>query len=90
MAGISHNVYFKNVVSDWCISEPDIGFQVVTSILACAFLCIQHDCSTIDVLPEVARFVCQMSKKKATSMEKKEAFECPGSQIYQRKVNITL
>jgi hypothetical protein len=88
MAGTSHNACFKNVVANWCISEPDKGFQVVASVLACAFLCSQQDCTTVDVLPEVVGIICQLSKRKATCMEKKEVFRCPGSRIYQRKVNI--
>jgi hypothetical protein len=88
MAGTVCNAKFEKVVFDWTLSRPDLGYQDVISLLACAILCNRRDCSTINILPDDAQFVCQMSKRKASSMEKEEAFPNAGSRIYQKKVKL--
>jgi hypothetical protein len=90
MASIVCIAKFEKVVSDRALLKPDLGYQDVISRLTCAILCNIHvrDCSTISVLPDDTQLLCQMSKRRASSMEKKEAFVNPGSRIYQKKVNL--
>jgi hypothetical protein len=83
-----HNEYFKMIIYDWGILYTDLGRTYLISLLACAVLCGQLKCSTFVVLPEVALFICQMSKKKGTCMEKEEAFGHNGARMYQKTVKI--
>ncbi|XP_064646907.1 uncharacterized protein LOC135499854 isoform X1 [Lineus longissimus] len=74
------------VVNDIAILHPDIGSRDVISLLACAIMCIKPNCSTINVLEDDERFVCQMSKKKGTCMEKEEEVcAYPSARMYERK-----
>ncbi|XP_064646908.1 uncharacterized protein LOC135499854 isoform X2 [Lineus longissimus] len=76
------------VVNDIAILHPDIGSRDVISLLACAIMCIKPNCSTINVLEDDERFVCQMSKKKGTCMEKEEEVcAYPSARMYERKYN---
>jgi hypothetical protein len=84
MDGIS---YFKKVQINWGISNPDLACRCISSVLACAVLSCRLRCSTVNVKPEDdGRHYCQVSKKKATDLEKEEAYACPGFRMYQRKV----
>ncbi|XP_064632905.1 uncharacterized protein LOC135491150 [Lineus longissimus] len=83
----SHEDYFAKVVFGWTIKEPDLGSDVVSSLLACVVLC-QHlkNCTTVSIFPDhAASLGCQMSKRKGTCMEKEEAVSHPGAKTYQRK-----
>jgi hypothetical protein len=86
MASITHQEIFEKFVSDWSILNPDLCFQRVISVLACAILCCQKKCLAINILPNDVYYLCQLSKKKGSSMEKNEAFTFPGTRMYQRKV----
>jgi hypothetical protein len=86
MAGMNNFVYFRDVVSNWVIIRPELGYQAVNSILSCALLCTTLKCSTLNVLPDDEHFICQMNNKKATCMEKEEVFGYPGCRMFQRKV----
>jgi hypothetical protein len=86
MASCGRNDNFKSIVSDWRILEPDIDSQDIISVLACAILCCHLKCSTVVIVPMATSLMCQMSTKKGSCMEKKEAIGHPGSQMYQKKV----
>jgi hypothetical protein len=80
-------MYYKNVIFDWGILEPDLGYQYVLSVFACAILCLQKKCSTFNVVSDIRLPVCQMASKKGTCMEKEDAFRQPGSRMYQKRVD---
>jgi hypothetical protein len=62
-------------------------YDNVTSALACAVvLCRRLKWTTFGVLTRSGHFLCQMSKKKGSSMERSEAFVNPGSRMHQNKV----
>jgi hypothetical protein len=82
--------YFEQVMLSWAFSNPDLGLQGISSVLACTVLCSQLECATVNVQPEHAGASCQMSKKKGTCMEKEETYRSPGSRMYQRKVTVCL
>jgi hypothetical protein len=79
---------FEKVVLDWGILEPDMVFDNITSALACAVLCGRLKWTTFNVLTRSGHFVCQMSKRKGSCMERSEAFVNPGSRMYQNKVKV--
>ncbi|XP_064626911.1 uncharacterized protein LOC135487286 isoform X2 [Lineus longissimus] len=84
----SKGVCFEHLVKNWAILEPDIGCQDIVSFLACAILCSQQSCTTMNLLPMDSVLICQMSKRKGTCMEKEEAFVNQGAHMYQRKVDM--
>jgi hypothetical protein len=86
MGGLYNQYYINGFVLDWSIIKPDLGFQYVQSYLACAILCWQEKCITINIMPDDSVYGCQMSMKKGSCMEKEEAFEYPGSRMFQKKV----
>jgi hypothetical protein len=81
------NLYLKTVVLNWGILQPDLGYQYVRSVLACASKCTLN-CITVSIVPKVALLVCQMSTKKGSCLEKEDAFMKSGSRMYQKRVNI--
>jgi hypothetical protein len=88
MGDLSNLVQLEKSVFDWGLLHPDLGNENVRSVLCCAILCCsQPKCSTINVIPEETHFLCQKSRRKATCMEKDEAFVNPGSRMYQKKAN---
>jgi hypothetical protein len=81
----SYDNYLR-VIFDWSILNPDL-FQPAISVMICAVYCHQlRSCLTFGVMMKDAKNICQMSKRKATCMEKRDAFRYPGSRIYQKKV----
>ncbi|XP_064652271.1 uncharacterized protein LOC135502970 [Lineus longissimus] len=84
MTGITPSVYFESVAFNWALSLPDFSDQHTTSILACAVLCSQLICSTVNMLEDEKR-VCQLSKKKGKCMERDEAFRHASARMYQKK-----
>jgi hypothetical protein len=78
--------YFEKVTFEWSILRPDMGYQYVTSVFACALLCQQRKLSTFVALPDEVLMVCQLNKKKGRCMEKEEAMANTGSRMYQQKV----
>jgi hypothetical protein len=73
-------------VFNWGFLLSDASDENVSSIFACAFLCSQLKYwTTLSFLPEAVNFVCQMSKKKVSCMEKKEAIYLASAEMYQKK-----
>ena len=90
MAALHTHRYFKHIADDWRLFT-DCGSQYVTSLLTCAAMCLYlNKCVTINILPVGTLYTCQMSKKKATCMEKAEAARCAGARMYQTKVTFIL
>jgi hypothetical protein len=77
--------YFERVVFDWSIKNPDLGYQNVVSVVACAMMCI-NKCSTIVALSDEEILTCLLSRRKGSCMEKDEALPYPGARMYQKKV----
>ena len=81
-----NHISFKKVVFNWVILRPELGCQPVDSILMCAVLCANLKCTTMNFLQNEQPFICQMNKKKASCMTKREVFREPGSRMFQKKV----
>jgi hypothetical protein len=71
---IEQFAFFKHMIANWVILQPNIGNVQVISHVECAVLCLlQQKCATINIMQDDENIMCQMTRRKAVCMEKEEA-----------------
>ena len=80
-------VSFERLLTDKAMIKPDLWTMVIASSIECATICLLvPECSTMNMVPLVDGYNCQLSRKWGACMEKEEAYTNPGCSMYQKKV----